>query len=153
MHEQTHIKGRLLKGKKLFYGVQKKQARTIWFENMGVCRYRKVVSFEISSLQWHSWWGNGWEWTQSNAILGLGGVFLLITFFTSLALAEELFKKSTSVHAPCAATDGRYHRIFLRTLKRKSIQENLRLLITRLLFRTCQKKKERYDPAIHRDLW
>jgi len=61
--------------------------------------------------------------------------------FTSLALAEELFKKRTTILAPCAATDGRYHRNFFRTQKRKSIQEYLGLLITRLLFRTCHKRR------------
>jgi hypothetical protein len=48
------MKGRLLKGKKLIYGVYKKQDRAVWFENMGVCRYREVVCFEITSLLWHN---------------------------------------------------------------------------------------------------
>ena len=76
------------------------------------------------------------------AIVVLGGVLLLITFFTSLTLAEELFKKGTTVQSPCAATDGRYHRNFFRPRKRKSIQEYLGLLITRVLFRTCGKRRK-----------
>ena len=50
-------KGRLLKGKKLIYGVWKKKSQGgMILKKMGVCRYGEVVRFEIASLHWHNWW-------------------------------------------------------------------------------------------------
>ena len=50
IHQATVLfwtKGWLLKGKKGIYGAQKKQVRTVWFENTGVCRYREVYVLKL----------------------------------------------------------------------------------------------------------